>query len=103
MACLFYVTYIISGFLAGPDWGLVARSITKPEFDLTAGSVTMLVGLVGTTIAPWMQFYLQSAMVEKNIKLKDFKNSRVDVIMGSFIVNMVAFFITSRSFPIFLD
>lgn len=93
VACLFYVTYIISGFMAKPDWSLVARSITRPEFGLTAGSVTMLVGLVGTTIAPWMQFYLQSAVVEKNIKLKEYKHARADVIMGSFIVNVVAFFI----------
>lgn len=93
VACLFYVTYIISGFMAKPDWSLVARSVTRPEFGLTAGSVTMLVGLVGTTIAPWMQFYLQSAVVEKNIKLKEYKNARADVIMGSFIVNVVAFFI----------
>jgi len=53
----------------------------------------MLVALVGTTIAPWMQFYLQSAVVEKNIKLKEYKHSRTDVIIGSFIVNIVAFFI----------
>jgi Mn2+/Fe2+ NRAMP family transporter len=93
VACLFYITYIISGFIARPDWSLVARSVTRPEFDLTPGSLTMLVGLVGTTIAPWMQFYLQSAVVEKHIKLRDYKNSRADVIIGSFIVNIVAFFI----------
>jgi len=93
VACLFYVTYLISGFMAKPDWSMVARSVTRPEFGLTAGSVTMLVGLVGTTIAPWMQFYLQSAVVEKNIKLKEYKNARADVILGSFIVNVVAFFI----------
>ncbi|MGB2696232.1 MAG: Nramp family divalent metal transporter [Candidatus Zixiibacteriota bacterium] len=93
VACLFYITYIISGFMAKPDWNMVAQSVVNPKFDLTSGSLTMLVGLVGTTIAPWMQFYLQSAVVEKNIKLKEYKNSRVDVIMGSFIVNIVAFFI----------
>jgi NRAMP (natural resistance-associated macrophage protein)-like metal ion transporter len=93
VACLFYVTYIISGFMAKPDWNMVAQNVVNPKFNLTSGSLTMLVGLVGTTIAPWMQFYLQSAIAEKNIKLKEYKNSRVDVIMGSFIVNIVAFFI----------
>jgi len=93
VACLFYVTYIISGFMARPDWDMVAQSVINPKFNLTSGSLAMLVGLVGTTIAPWMQFYLQSAVVEKNIKLKEYKHSRVDVIMGSFIVNIVAFFI----------
>ncbi len=93
VACLFYITYIISGFMAKPDWDLVAQSVVNPRFDLTSGSLTMLIGLVGTTIAPWMQFYLQSAVVEKHIKLRDYKNSRADVIIGSFIVNIVAFFI----------
>jgi Mn2+/Fe2+ NRAMP family transporter len=53
----------------------------------------MLIGLIGTTIAPWMQFYLQSAVVEKNIKVEDYKHSRADVIIGSFVVSIVAFFI----------
>jgi Mn2+/Fe2+ NRAMP family transporter len=53
----------------------------------------MIVGLVGTTIAPWMQFYLQAAVVEKNIALKDYKNCRLDVIVGSFVVTVVAGFI----------
>ena len=93
VACLFYITYIISGFMAKPDWDLVTQSVVHPRFNLTSGSITMLIGLVGTTIAPWMQFYLQSAVVEKHIKLRDYKNSRADVIIGSFIVNIVAFFI----------
>ena len=93
VACLFYVTYIVSGFLAKPDWSAVKSSISSPEFEFSAGSFGMLIGLIGTTIAPWMQFYLQSAVVEKNIKVKDYKNSRADVIIGSFVVSIVAFFI----------
>jgi Mn2+/Fe2+ NRAMP family transporter len=92
-ACLFYVAYIISGFLAKPDWGSVTNEIIKPRLQFSAGALGMLMGLVGTTIAPWMQFYLQAAVVEKNIKVKDYKHSRADVILGSFIVTIVAGFI----------
>jgi NRAMP (natural resistance-associated macrophage protein)-like metal ion transporter len=93
VACLFYGTYIISGFLAKPDWNAVKLNVLSPEFKFSAGSFGMLIGLIGTTIAPWMQFYLQSAVVEKNIKVEDYKHSRADVIIGSFVVSIVAFFI----------
>jgi len=93
VACLFYGTYIISGFLARPDWNAVKLNVLSPEFKFSAGSFGMLIGLIGTTIAPWMQFYLQSAVVEKNIKVKDYKHCRADVIIGSFVVSIVAFFI----------
>jgi len=93
VACLFYVTYIISGFLAKPDWNAVKLNVLSPEFKFSAGSFGMLIGLIGTTIAPWMQFYLQSAVVEKNIKVEDYKHCRADVIIGSFVVSIVAFFI----------
>ncbi len=92
-ACVFYLTYIISGLLAKPDWNAVKTGILSPELKFTAGSFGMLVGVIGTTIAPWMQFYLQSAVVEKDIKLENYKYSRADVISGSFIVNIVALFI----------
>ncbi|MBM3788996.1 MAG: divalent metal cation transporter [Acidobacteria bacterium] len=92
-ACLFYVTYIISGFLADPDWKVIGRSLVRPEFDLSPGKLGMLVGLVGTTIAPWMQFYLQAAVVEKNIAAKDYKLTLVDVTVGSLVVTVVAGFI----------
>ncbi len=92
-ACLFYVAYIISGFLAKPDWGSVTNELIKPRLQFSTGALGMLMGLVGTTIAPWMQFYLQAAVVEKNIKVRDYKHSRADVILGSFIVTIVAGFI----------
>ena len=92
-ACLFYVTYIVSGFLAKPDWGEIGQSLIRPEFDFSSGRLGMIIALVGTTIAPWMQFYLQASIVEKNIAAKDYKNSRLDVIFGSIIVTVVAGFI----------
>jgi NRAMP (natural resistance-associated macrophage protein)-like metal ion transporter len=92
-ACLFYVTYIVSGILAHPDWGEIGTSLVRPSFDLSPGPLAMMIGLVGTTIAPWMQFYLQASIVEKNVLAKDYKNSRLDVIIGSVVVTVVAGFI----------
>jgi len=92
-ACLFYITYIISGLLARPDWIAVKDSLLSPQLKFSAESFGMLIGLIGTTIAPWMQFYLQSAVVEKNIKLENYRYARADVISGSFMVNVVALFI----------
>ncbi len=92
-ACLFYVTYIISGILAKPDWAAIGTSLVRPSLSFSPSQLGMVIGLVGTTIAPWMQFYLQSSVVEKNIAVKDYKHSRLDVIIGSFIVTIVAGFI----------
>ncbi len=92
-ACFFYVAYLLSGFLAHPDWKRALVGTVKPTFNLDPGMIYMIIGLVGTTIAPWMQFYLQSAMVEKGIKLKHYKYARLDVITGCFLTDLVAFFI----------
>jgi NRAMP (natural resistance-associated macrophage protein)-like metal ion transporter len=92
-ACLFYVTYIVSGLLARPDWAEIGRNLVAPQFDFSSGRLGMIIGLVGTTIAPWMQFYLQASVVEKDILAKDYKHSRLDVIIGSVVVTVVAGFI----------
>ena len=92
-ACVFYVAYIIAGFLAKPDWGEVVRGTLIPTLPFTAPAVTMVVTLVGTTIAPWMQFYLQSAIVEKGVRIEDYPLSRLDVIVGCIVTDVVAFFI----------
>lgn len=88
-----YFLYIVSGFLARPDWGEVGRALLAPSFGFTSGETAMIVALTGTTIAPWMQFYLQSSIVEKTLKWRDYKYTRADVALGSVIVNVVAFFI----------
>jgi NRAMP (natural resistance-associated macrophage protein)-like metal ion transporter len=92
-ACVFYVAYLISGFLAHPDWKVAALGTVKPTIEFDSIYLYMVIGLVGTTIAPWMQFYLQSAVVEKGIKIKDYGYSRWDVIAGCVITSLVAFFI----------
>ena len=93
LACFFYVSYIISGFAAHPNWKQAALGTIRPTMRFDTDSLYMIIGLVGTTIAPWMQFYLQAAVVEKGIKLKHFVQSRWDVIIGCIIVDVVAFFI----------
>ena len=93
VACLFYISYIISGFLARPDWGVIWTEFFTPTVRFEPGFLTMAVGVVGTTIAPWMQFYLQSSVVDKGLKTEDYQYARMDVIFGSVIVNVVAFFI----------
>jgi NRAMP (natural resistance-associated macrophage protein)-like metal ion transporter len=92
-ACVFYVTYIVAGFLAKPDWAAVGGDILTPSFKMSSESLGMIIGLVGTTIAPWMQFYLQAAIVEKNVSVKEYRMSRLDVIIGSVVVTVVAGFI----------
>ena len=93
VACLFYISYPLSCFLAHPRWSDALRGSVVPSFQFHAGYITMIIGLVGTTIAPWMQFYLQSAVVEKGVKLRDYRLSRWDVIVGCIMTDVVAFFI----------
>ena len=93
VACLFYLSYIISGFMGKPDWSLIGTALVTPTIKLDPAFLTMAVGIIGTTIAPWMQFYLQSSVVDKGLKAEDYQYTRMDVIVGSFMVNIVAFFI----------
>ena len=93
VACVFYVSYIITGVIVKPDWEHVFRQFINPQLSFHAGEMTMVIGLVGTTIAPWMQFYLQASIVEKGIKIEEYKFARFDVVMGSIVVHIVAFFI----------
>ena len=92
-ACLVYFAYIFSGYLAHPDWGMVAKELVIPSFSFDKSYVVIVVGLIGTTIAPWMQFYIQSATVEKGITVKDYTYTKYDVIVGSIMVNVIALFI----------
>ena len=93
VACVFYLSYIITGIIVRPDWGHVLEQFLHPKLSLQPSETTMLIGLVGTTIAPWMQFYLQASIVEKGIKIEDYKFARFDVVMGAVAVHIVAFFI----------
>ena len=92
----FYVCYIVAGLLARPDWkaAAIATISRPPAADLRSYSyVYMVVALVGTTIAPWMQFYLQASVVEKGITIRQYRASRWDVILGCIFADVVAWFI----------
>ncbi len=91
--CIVYFVYIPAAFLAKPDWGQVALETIKPSFHFSSTYIVTLIGVVGTTIAPWMQFYLQSSVVEKGIGKEQYWASRIDVIVGCFMTDIVAFFI----------
>jgi len=92
-ACVFYVSYVVVGFLVKPDWVQVVSVVGSPTIRMETSFLLMLVGLVGTTIAPWMQFYLQASVVDKGLSIKNLYAARVDVVVGSIVVSVVAFFI----------
>jgi Mn2+/Fe2+ NRAMP family transporter len=95
-ASAFYLAYIASGILAHPDWKAAALStVTRPESAgfRNYGYLSLIVGLAGTTIAPWMQFYLQASIVEKGVTARQYKASRLDVIIGCLFAAVVAWFI----------
>ena len=90
---VFLLSYIISALCAHPDWNQIGQSIIKPSMDMNVSSISMVIGLVGTTIAPWMQFYMQSSVIEKDIKIEQYKYEVCDVLVGCIITVVVAFFI----------
>ncbi|HLQ28459.1 MAG TPA: Nramp family divalent metal transporter [Ktedonobacteraceae bacterium] len=91
--CLIYVTYIISGILVHPDWAQVFHQTVVPPLRLDQGYLLTLVAVIGTTIAPWMQFYQQSAIADKQISIKHLNYERLDTYVGAFLTDFVAFFI----------
>src|ERR1051326_8805885 len=92
-ACVVYVAYIVSAILVKPDWKQAAIYSVKPVLMLQGAYLYMLIGMVGTSIAPWMQFYLQAAVVEKGVTAKEYKDSRIEVIVGCIAMSVIAFFI----------
>ena len=92
-ACTVYLSYVISGFMANPPWGEVLTAMVIPTFRLEQNYLFMLIGIIGTTIAPWMQFYQQSSIVEKEIHVKDYRYVWWDVLSGCVFAVMVVFFI----------
>ncbi len=92
--CLVYLAYPISGFMAHPKWGEVLLATVKPTFRRDPAYLAMLIGVIGTTIAPWMQFYQQSAVVEKGIGPEHYHASLMDTVIGMVFSVVVAFFIT---------
>ncbi len=93
VASAVYLAYVASGILARPPWAEVAQAFVTPSFRLEAGYVTIFVTAIGTTIAPWMQFYQQASIVDKGLQPSDYAYERLDVIVGSLFAVFVAGFI----------
>ena len=87
------LTYVGAAILAHPDWKEVTVALATPSFVLDAGYLTTFVALVGTTITPYMLFYLQSSLSDKGVNVKDYRNERTDVVVGSLLTTIIAVFI----------
>jgi Mn2+/Fe2+ NRAMP family transporter len=93
VASAVYLAYIASGIMAHPNWEAVGKAFFTPQFPFEIGYITIFVTAIGTTIAPWMQFYQQASIVDKGIKPSDYAYERLDVIVGSIFAVVVAAFI----------
>lgn len=93
LATLIYITYIVSAILARPPWGEVLRATVTPSFTFDPAYLATTIGVVGTTIAPWMQFYQQAAVVDKRLTAEEYPQARLDTYFGMITTNVVAFFI----------
>ncbi|MDP3002136.1 MAG: Nramp family divalent metal transporter, partial [Bacteroidales bacterium] len=87
------LTYVVSALMSKPDWGEIGSSIIHPQLEMNTQSFAMVIALVGTTIAPWMQFYMQSSVIEKGLKMKNYKYTLIDIAVGCVVTVVVAFFI----------
>lgn len=93
LLCLTFFSYVVSGFLVNPPWGEVLLASVTPSFSWDADFLLLAVGVIGTTITPWGQFYVQASVVDKGITAKEYKYTRWDVVLGSFFTWLIAFFI----------
>ncbi len=93
VACVFYISYIVSGFMVEQPWPEIASEIVRPRIHFQYDYLVACVGVIGTTIAPWMQFYQQASVAEKGIQADNYRYSKIDTIIGCTVVNIVAFFI----------
>ena len=90
---LVFFSYVITAFIAKPNWGEVLRAAVVPVLRWDRGFILTFIGMIGTTITPYMQFYLQSSVVDKGLRLSDYKYEKLDVYLGAVWGNLVSFFI----------
>lgn len=90
---LVYITYVVSGFVADPPWGEVARQIAMPRIRFDRDYFLLFITMVGTTVTPYMQFYLQSAVVDKGVRIEEYAFAKYDAYIGAFMTIFIAFFI----------
>ncbi len=92
-ASVVYASYIVSALMIRPNWKEALINSVHPQLMLNPGYIAMVIGMVGTSVAPWMQFYLQAAVVEKGVSEKEYAESRIEVIVGCIAMTVIAFFI----------
>ena len=85
--------YVVSAIMGKPHWGEIGQSIIHPQLEVNTQSVSMIIGIIGTTIAPWMQFYMQSSVIEKGLKMKQYRYTLIDIVVGCVATVVIAFFI----------
>ena len=85
--------YIVSAFMGKPHWGEIGTAMIHPHMEFNAPYLAIVIGIIGTTIAPWMQFYMQSSVIEKGLKMRDYKYTLIDIVIGCLVTVIVAFFI----------
>jgi NRAMP (natural resistance-associated macrophage protein)-like metal ion transporter len=95
--CAIYLSYVAAGIIVHPPWGEILSQTLLPHFTPSKAYLLTAVGVIGTTISPWMQFYIQSAIVEKGVRTKDYALSRIDVVSGAIFTDVIAFFIVVAS------
>jgi NRAMP (natural resistance-associated macrophage protein)-like metal ion transporter len=91
--CAVYLSYVVSAVIVHPDWHDVLHQTLFPSFSSSKAYILMIIAVIGTTISPWMQFYIQAAIVEKGVREAQYGASRIDVISGALITDIIAFFI----------
>lgn len=92
LSCVF-VTYVIAAFMAEPNWEEAAISTLVPTLSSDSEFLTLVIAMVGTTIAPWMMFFVQSNVVEKGMTIRDLFSQKIDAVSGSIAACLVAWFI----------
>jgi len=85
--------YVVSAIMGKPHWSEIGQSVAHPKMPIDTQGLTIVIGIIGTTIAPWMQFYMQSSVIEKGLKMKHYKYLLIDIIIGCLATVVVAFFI----------
>lgn len=95
--CFVYFAYVISGIIIHPDWHDVVRQTVFPHFSTSKAYLLMIIAIIGTTISPWMQFYIQAAVVDKGVRSEDYPLSRIDVVSGALFTDFIAYFIIVAS------
>jgi NRAMP (natural resistance-associated macrophage protein)-like metal ion transporter len=93
LSSLFFLAYVVSGFLVGPPWAEVLRQTVTPTFSLDAGYLLTFVAMVGTTITPWGQFFVQAYVVDKGVTAAEYRYTRLDVLFGALLTDFIALFI----------